>query len=151
MTTTPDYVLGAVRRYRNEGKTEFLTNLFENGIPLHKYPESRELMLDLINGRAIRKRGEKLLNPQREHITFTAVLWCAQLHGAGLPLYGDSSKIGKPYASEIAANLIGKNHEHFYARIWKKHCEEKEVLENIEFGKNNAPGILAALKVLSDT
>jgi len=150
MSETPAYVIGAVNRYINEGKTEFLANLFENGIPLHEYPESKKLMLDLIKGTAIRKRGEKKSNPLNENRIYSAVLWCAQLHGAGLPLYGESSKIGKPYASEIAAQQIGKNHEHFYKRIWIKHCDEKEVLDNIEFGKNNSAGILAALKILSD-
>jgi len=150
MSDTPAYVIGAVNRYINEGKTDFLANLFENGIPLHEYPESKKLMLDLINGKAIRKRGQKKINPLNDHTTFNAVLWCAQLHGAGLPLLGESSEIGKPYASEIAANLTGHNHEHFHNRIWQKYCDEKEVLENIEFGKNNSAGILAALKILSD-
>lgn len=151
MSDTPAYVIGAVNRYINEGKTEFLANLFENGIRLHEYPESKKLMLDLINGNAIRKRGQKKINPAKDHITFNAVLWCAQLYGAGLPLYGESSKIGKPYASKIAADLIGRNDEHFHRNIWLEHCDEQEVKDNIEFGKNNSAGILAALKILSDT
>lgn len=137
MTETPRFVLYAVKAYIKEGKKQALCNLFKHGIKLHEYPESRELMINLINQKPIRKRGEKLADIDQEDIVYGAVIYCAQLYGAGLPLFGEPSKSNpnKPYASELAAKDAGLNHEHFYKKIWKKYCNQPEVQQNIALGK----------------
>ena len=62
MNKTPNYVLAAVKQYKEEDCKEGLINQFENGIPLHSYPESRELIIRLLEGKKPRAKGESKVN-----------------------------------------------------------------------------------------
>lgn len=150
MSQTPDYVLAAVDAFVKEDHRFPLVNMFENGIPLHTYPESRDLIVKLMRGDAIRPKGRRSSadNPvvcARD----TAILHhVAQLHGAGLALISNGEGQA-PSACGIVARFHGLTPNQIKA-IWNKGKGRPDVVAYLEFGRTYAAGVMDCLRIAGD-
>ena len=133
--STPNYVLAAVKAFKKQNNRESLKELFCNGVRLQDYPESRDLMLALMDGKGARTRGEKLQDPLSQARECSVMMEAASLYGAGMTLYYLAKDPHIKTVSMIAAEKLGCSDEHFYKRIWPKYADFPETQRQIEFGK----------------
>ena len=143
---TPEYVKGAVLVFIEQDRREPLIQQFKNGIPLFKYPESRELIIKALTQASPRGRGQKKKDLQKENLEISAIMLWATLEGAGLPRYGDSSNASVVYGYEI----VGKDYGFSLRQLksyWKKHSPDPIIKAQIDrqaaFGKNNRTSVRA--------
>jgi len=148
VSETPRYVLGAVRAFIIENKREYLINQFQNGIPLHCYPESRDLVEKLLRGEALRGRGQKVVSREIEHRDFSIQITVAQLLGAGLPLIanGESEK-------PTACSLVAKVHSltaNQVRGIYEKGKKNPYIVSQVQFGREYAETILYGYQITGE-
>lgn len=135
--STPNYVKEAVLAYLERGVKEPLAQMFENGIPLHTYPESRKIITQLIRGESVRRKGRPPLSRDDKSRQYSALVMVAQLHGAGLAVYSGGNE-SKETACDIAARALElKSAKHVYDEIWTPNKDREDVKMHIEIGKNN--------------
>jgi hypothetical protein len=125
MNKTPNYVLAAVKQYKEEDCKEGLINQFENGIPLHSYQESRELIIRLLEGKKPRAKGESKVNKQEKLREWSAACSVAALSGAGLTI------------TEATQRMAEMNHysESKMKRLWAAHKDCSVAKNNYKMGK----------------
>ena len=125
MNKTPNYVLAAVKQYKEEDCKEGLINQFENGIPLHSYPESRELIIRLLEGKKPRAKGESKVNKQEKLREWSAACSVAALSAAGLTIT----------EAQLRIREINHYSESKMERLWKEHKDCSVAKNNYEMGK----------------
>jgi hypothetical protein len=125
MNKTPNYVLAAVKQYKEEDCKEGLINQFGNGIPLHSYPESRELIIRLLEGKKPRAKGESKVNKQEKLREWSAACSVAALSGAGLTIT----------EAQLRIREINHYSESKMERLWKEHKDCSVAKNNYEMGK----------------
>jgi hypothetical protein len=125
MNKTPNYVLAAVKQYKEEDCKEGLINQFENGIPLHSYQESRELIIRLLEGKKPRAKGESKVNKQEKLREWSAACSVAALSGAGLTIT----------EAQLRIREINHYSESKMERLWKEHKDCSVAKNNYEMGK----------------
>lgn len=131
--STPNYVITAINFYIKQKDSKPLIELFTKGIPLHTYPESRALIVKLLQGKKVRNVGRQKLTLDKKDIHEQAIVFMAQIHGAGLPEYG-----GEKTACRVAAERYGMKHSTLL-KMWKgrKKKGDELITHNIETGKQN--------------
>jgi len=135
---TPDYVNEAILAYLERGLKEPLAQMFENGIPLHTYPESRKIIGKLIRGQSVKSKGRPPLSRDKKARRHSVLVMVAQLHGAGLGVYSGGATNTKETACDIAARHYGfKSAKHVYDEIWAPNKDSEDVKIHIEIGRNN--------------
>ena len=135
---TPDYVNEAILAYLERGLKEPLAQMFENGIPLHTYPESRKIIGKLIRGQSVKSKGRPPLSRDKKARRHSVLVMVAQLHGAGLGVYSGGATNTKETACHIAARHFGfKSAKHVYDEIWAPNKDSEDVKIHIEIGRNN--------------
>ena len=143
---TPEYVKSAVLAFKEEDRREFLIQQFENGIPLFKYPESRELIVKALTYVSPRGRGQKKRDFKKEEIEIGAIMLWATLEGAGFPRYGDSTNAGVVYGYEIVKKDLGFSLRQLKS-YWKKHSADPKINAQIDrqvgFGKKHRASLRA--------
>ena len=154
MSETPNYVLGAVRAFIDEDKREPLLLMFRNGIPLHTYPESRELIEKLLLSKAIRKRGEKLSDPAMQARNISIQIAVAQLDGAGLGVISKGEN-SKPTACSVVSDWYGVTPEgkkiitpEGVEKIWNKVKDSEWVESHKQFGRENSEQLLDGIQMI---
>ena len=142
--STPNYVKEAVLAYMERNNIEPLAQMFENGIPLHLYQESCEIIAKRIRGESIKKRGKQPLTRDQLAKQDEALMFVAQLHGAGFGIYTEDSSRKtesttpiKPSACDIAAKKTGLTASHIYISIWKPRQDSDLVKVHMEIGAAN--------------
>ena len=136
--STPNYVIEAVLAYLERGLKEPLAQMFENGIPLHTYPESRDIVARLIRGKPVKSKGRPPLSRDKKARRHSVLVMVAQLHGAGLGVYSGGATNTKETACDIAARHYGfKSGKHVYDEIWTPDKDSENVKMHIEIGRNN--------------
>lgn len=137
---TPNYILTRIECFM-DGNPQPLIEIFENGINLSKYKESRELIIDLLLDKRPKKRGREL---SKDKIRLQNDILClmAELKGAGFPLINKGSSTKSKSASEIVSmnfSLDGENPiydpNYIYDKIWKPRRDSDEVKLHLEIGK----------------
>jgi hypothetical protein len=140
-------VKAAVHRYLEKGQGDGLAQMFANGIPLHDYPESREIIINLLTGKANRKRGRPKRSQAVEAQHYAILLRVAELHGAGLGLFSGSDMSDKPTACSIASKIYGLDAEYIYKHIWKPNKDREDVKHQEKIGADNRDGILSLVDI----
>lgn len=140
--TTPNYVKEAVLAYMENGNSDPLATMFEHGIPLHEYPESREIVSNCIRGIRNRKPGRQPLTREEKSKQESILYFVAQLHGAGFSLINSGERsdgtTSKNTACEIVARFYGyKSGKYIYDSIWKPAKDSEIVKFHMEIGANN--------------
>jgi hypothetical protein len=136
--STPNYVKEAVLAYLERGFKGPLAQMFENGIPLHTYPESRKIVAQLIRGEPVKPKGRPTLSRGEKARRYSVLVMVAQLHGAGLGVYSGGATKTKETACDIVARCYGfKSGKHVYDEIWTPKKDSEDVKMHIEIGRNN--------------
>jgi len=143
--STPNYVKEAVIAYIERDDIEPLAQMFENGIPLHIYPESKQIIANRIRGKANKKQGRQPQTRDQKDKHHQVRMFVAQLHGAGLGIHTNEPH-EKLTACDIASKIYGNDAQHIYEKIWnpsksstKKEKEEIQALkeQHIDIGRKN--------------
>ena len=132
--STPNFVKTAIKFYIEKQDSQPLINLFTNGIRLHTYPESSELIIKILQGKSVRNAGNQKLTSDEKATHEQAIVFMAQIHGAGLPAYGDKKKT----ACRVAAERYGMKHGTLL-KMWKdrKSKGDELITFHIEIGRKN--------------
>lgn len=133
--TTPRFILEAVARYMEDGDSRSLVEMFQNGIELWKYPESRDLVVSLLQGQKPRRKGGQKLTRAEKEDQLSCLIFVAQLHGAGIAVYHNGNAT-TPTACEIVGARHRVNPRHLYDR-WRKRKDDDFIKEQIEFGRQH--------------
>ncbi len=155
MSDTPNYVLRAVEAYM-EGDSRFLVNQFENGVPLYSYPESREIIVNLLRGQSNRRQGRPPLTRRKKDFYHRLLMRVAELHGAGLGLISKGNATRKPTACGVVSEDLrrdaeiygldpkkyGLSAEYIYEKIWKPNKDSAEVQFQLKLGSEHRESIL---------
>ena len=149
MSETPRYVLEAVRAFIEEDRREPLINQFHNGIPLHSYPESRELLEKMMRSEAIRPHGRPSVDsdPVMRDRNIGIQIYVAQFVGAEIPLIANESTT--PTACSVVGNWHGLTSNQVKA-IWNKGKDSPLALFYMNFGRENAESVLEFFRQSSE-
>tara|TARA_B110000240_G_C13332588_1_gene381927 strand:- start:344 stop:811 length:468 start_codon:yes stop_codon:yes gene_type:complete len=143
---TPEYVKGAVLLFIEQDRREPLIQQFKNGIPLFKYPESRELIVKALTQVSPRGRGQNKKDLGKEDLEIGAIMLWATLEGAGFPRYGDSTSALVVYGYEIVEKAWGFSLKQLKS-YWKKHNADPRISaqigRQIGYGKKNKTSLEA--------
>lgn len=82
MNNTPRFVIYAVDQLVKYHNPKPLMHYFESGVPLWQYPESKELILKLIQQKEIRPEGgaSHIKQEGKEHRLWVALQMIAETH-----------------------------------------------------------------------
>lgn len=139
---TPNFILARIESFL-DGNPEPLVDIFEKGIALSEYKESRELIADLLLGKKPKKRGGELA---KEKMKLKNDILCllAELKGAGFALISKGSTTKSKSACEIVSMNFSRdgkapiyNPSYIYDQIWKPNRDSEEVKIHLEIGKKN--------------
>ena len=147
MSETPSYVMEAVRQLFEEKKPARLIEMFCNGLPLHTYPESRELIEKLLREEKLRGRGHKPANyaPAKQARDISIQIAVAQLVGAlGPVIHKGEATLDTPTACKVVAKWHGLSQEGV-EKIWNKVKDSEWVESHKQFGRENAEQFLDGL------
>jgi len=134
---TPNYVKEAVLQYIEEKRSYYLIEMFTNGIPLHSYPESRNIIIKLLNGESVRKRGRQPLSRKDKDRNYRILTHVSQLVGAGLSSVNNYPDNAAETACKKVGEIYGLTGKYIYDNIWKPAEGSDTVKLNMEIGKNN--------------
>ena len=140
MTDTPNYVMEAVKAYE-EGNSRFLVEMFENGVPLYQYPESKQIIVNLLQGKSNRRQGRPPLTRQQKDYQHRILMRVAELYGAGLGLISNGNETNTPTACGVAASIYGLSADYIYRKIWKPNKDNADVSFQISLGAANKESI----------
>lgn len=134
MSQTPNFVIYAVDQLIKYHNPKPLMHYFENGVPLWQYPESRDLILKLIQQKEIRPEGgaSHIKKEGREHKLWVALEMIAETKGRGRPIFSKD----KVSLCDIAARMMGfESGRYFFYEYWKEYEKHEQVIRFIEVGK----------------
>jgi hypothetical protein len=134
--TTPSYIKTAVNAYYEKGDRSHLRRMFEQGIPLHCYSESRDLISKLIEGEKPRKKS--LLNSASEiEKRFYIAMFVAELKGAGFALTANGIKPDQLTAIDIASLIYNMDESTVRKTCWYPLKNDPRIKEQKRIGKQN--------------
>jgi hypothetical protein len=122
----------ALKSYIQDGDCEALIELFERGFALHKYPQSKALITDLIKGIPISNKGlhENSDSQKQKDLELSAAYYYAKLTGSGKT---------EEEALEKVAQLINCSVDQFKNDIWPKYKASAGIKIAHDLAKNPSP------------
>ena len=140
---TPAYVLGAVRALVERGESRYLEEQFKNGIQLHQYPESRELVLTLLRGEKPRSRGGQHKTESERIRDFSIALRVAEYKEMGFAVINNGLS-DKPDACSIVGEIYGMSGSHVRG-CWNKYKDDPYVIQAMDIVKKDPRSFLNLL------
>lgn len=137
MNSTPKFVIYAVDQLIKYHDPTPLMHYFESGVPLWQYPESRDLILKLIQQKEIRPEGggSHAKQEDRDHKLWVALQMVAETQGRGRPVFSND----KANLCQIAARMMGfESARYFFDEYWKKYKDHEQVKRFAEVGRLTA-------------
>jgi hypothetical protein len=139
--TTPNYIKTAVNAYYEKGDWSYICRMFEQGIPLHCYQESRDLISKLIQGEKPRQKGRQPASASKLENRLFIAFFVAQLHGAGFPLTANGNKTNLLTAIQIASHVYNMKESSVRKSCWYPLENDERIKEQIKMGEQNKDSI----------
>jgi len=141
---TPRYIKEAVLKYLESSDGTLLVQMFDHGINLNEYPESRNVIVNLLLGKPNRKQGRQPLSREEKAKNYSILMLLAELKGAGLKIIssGESTTETRS-ACEILAKIYGISESKIYKDIWGPNKNKPHVIQQMKLGKSNKEGLLS--------
>ena len=147
--STPRYIMEAVASYL-EGNDEPLIQMFKNGVPLNRFPETCEIITNCIKGKANKRAGGREATRRQRAIHYQILMNVAELVGAGFAVISNGSNSKRSACSIVADGLSRAEKDKslklkantIYKEIWLPSKESEAVKKQMEMGKQNKNALL---------